>query len=93
VKVKEGETIGTWKKIPTGEGRGNSRQYKDSLFCVSEFFLKGNFMTDLTHSDSPATKKRHPIWHMIIVSTSQGLGGILWRVAWFSLVVWIFLIR
>ena len=46
-------------------------------------------MSDSAHLDSSPAKDRHHVWRSIVVPTASALEGFLWRVAWFSLFIWI----
>jgi hypothetical protein len=46
-------------------------------------------MSDSTHFDSSRATDRHQVWRSIVVPTAGAVVGFLWRVAWFSLFIWI----
>ena len=46
-------------------------------------------MSDFTHPNSSPAKDRHHFWRSIIAPTATAIERFMWRVAWFSLFVWI----
>lgn len=46
-------------------------------------------MSDSTHFDSSPTTDRHHVWRSIVVPSAAAIERFMWRVAWFSLLIWI----
>ena len=46
-------------------------------------------MSEVTHPNSSPTKDWHHFWHSIVVPSATAIQSFMWKVAWFSLFVWI----
>ena len=46
-------------------------------------------MSDSTHLDSSPANDRHHVWRSIVAPSAHAIERFMWRVAWFSLFIWI----
>ena len=46
-------------------------------------------MSEVTHPNSSPTKDQNHFWRSIVVPTASTIERFMWRVMWFSLLMWI----